>query len=61
MSSNRASIEKRVIQAAEAALYRQKYASSIDVFVGTGMLQLAQVQDWRKGKFLIWSKLSKVV
>lgn len=50
MSSNYASIEKRVIQAAEAALYRQKYVSPVDVFVGTGILQSAQVQDWRKGK-----------
>jgi len=47
--SNRTNIEKRAIQAAETALYRQQYVSPIDVFVGMGLLQPIHVQEWRKG------------
>jgi hypothetical protein len=48
--SNRAHIEKRLIQAAEQVLLRQHYVSAIDVLVGMNWLQPIQVQDWRKGK-----------
>lgn len=63
--SNRTNIEKRTIQAAEAALYRQQYVSPIDVFVGMGLLQPIHVQEWRKGKIpylekVIQGNLSKI-
>lgn len=32
------------------ALSHHHYASVIDVFTGMGILQLSQVNDWRKGK-----------
>ena len=43
-------IEKRVIQSAEAALFRLGYVSAIDVLVGMGSLQAIHVQDWKNGK-----------
>jgi hypothetical protein len=49
--SNKATIEQRVITAAENALHRQHYVSIIiDVFMGMGLLQYVHVQDWRKGR-----------
>ncbi len=48
--NNLTKIEIRVIQAAEAALHQQNYVSSIDVFIGMGLLQPIHVEDWRKGK-----------
>lgn len=56
--SNRASIKKRVIQAAETVLYKQHYVSPIDILVGIGWLQPMHVQDWRKGRV---SCLEKVI
>lgn len=44
------SIEKRVIQSAEATLFSRSYVSAIDVLVGMGSLQAVHVQDWRNGK-----------
>jgi len=44
------SIEKRVIQSAEAILFSRGYVSAIDVLVGMGSLQSIHVQDWRNGK-----------
>ena len=43
-------MRKRVVAAAEAALHRQQYVSAIDVFVGSGMIEPAQVASWRKGQ-----------
>jgi hypothetical protein len=56
--SNRAQIEKRVIQAAESALHHQHYVSPIDVLLGMGWLQPIHIQDWRKGRI---SYLEKVI
>lgn len=56
--TNRTNIEKRVIQIAEETLYRQKYVSPIDIFLGLGWLQPIHVQEWRKGKI---SYLEKVI
>ena len=63
--SNRTDIKKRVIQTAEAVLYKQQYVSPIDIFVGIEWLQPIHVQDWRKGKIpylekVIQGNLSKV-
>ncbi|MGB7848130.1 MAG: hypothetical protein WBL63_21145, partial [Candidatus Acidiferrum sp.] len=43
-------LERRVLQAAEAALSRQKYVSAIDVLCGMGPLAPTQVESWRKGR-----------
>ncbi len=48
--SNEEALKQRVIRAAEAALARQQYVSSVDVLVGMGLLTSAHVQDWRKGR-----------
>ncbi|MDR3478605.1 MAG: hypothetical protein P4M14_11310 [Gammaproteobacteria bacterium] len=48
--NNRTNIEKRAIQAAEAALHQQQYVCPIDIFVGMGLLQPIQVQEWLRGK-----------
>ena len=49
-SKNREALERRVRSAAEAALYRQKYVSAIDVFTGMGLLDPARVNAWRSGQ-----------
>ncbi len=50
VSRSQISIETRMRKAAEAALSHHQYVSAIDVLVGMGILQLSQVEDWRKGK-----------
>ena len=53
-------IEKRAIQSAEAALFRQHYVSAIDVLVGMKLLRPEHVQDWRKGKIPYLEKVIQV-
>jgi hypothetical protein len=47
--SNRTQIERRVVQAAEKALFDHHYVSAVDVLINMGLLQPVHVQDWRKG------------
>ena len=47
---NKEELEKRVVRAAENALYHQQYVSAIDVFSGMGLLTSSQVEAWRKGR-----------
>ena len=47
---NRQQLESKIFQTAEQILSRQYYVSAIDLFVGIGLLQSSQVQEWRKGK-----------
>lgn len=58
--TNRINIGKRVIQIAEETLYRQKYVSPIDIFLGLGWLQPIHVQEWRKGKIPYLEKVIQV-
>lgn len=43
-------LEERVARAAEAALLRQQYVSTIDVLCGMGLLLPMHVDTWRKGR-----------
>jgi hypothetical protein len=43
-------LKARVVRAAEAALFRQHYVSSIDVFTGMGLLAPAHLKAWRTGR-----------
>jgi hypothetical protein len=43
-------MERRVIEAAEAALAERKYVTAIDVLVGLGWLQPPHVEQWRQGR-----------
>jgi hypothetical protein len=43
-------LEERVYRAAEAALVRQHYVSTIDVLCGMGLLASTAVDSWRKGR-----------
>lgn len=43
-------LAQRVVEAAEAALSAQGYASSIDVLVGIGWLDAEKVAQWRRGQ-----------
>jgi len=47
---NRNALAQRVVNAAEAALAAQGYASSIDVLVGIGWLDAKKVEQWRRGQ-----------
>ena len=47
---NREDLKKRVISAAEAALFDHQYVSAIDVFIGARLLEPVHVQAWRKGR-----------
>jgi hypothetical protein len=49
-SNRQASVEERVIRAAEATLSRQQYVSAIDVLCGMGLLLPVHVDSWRKGR-----------
>lgn len=49
-SKTQKSIEQRVNRAAEAALAKQHYVSALDIFLGMGLLQPVQIEDWRKGR-----------
>jgi len=48
--NNRNALAQRVVNAAEAALAAQGYASSIDVLVGIGWLDAKKVEQWRRGQ-----------
>ena len=50
MNDNQKRLRQRAFQAAEEALYKQKYVRPIDVFIGMKLLQPIQVDDWRKGR-----------
>src|SRR5207247_1895057 len=43
-------LERRVVEAAEAALAERKYVTPIDVLVGIGWLQPRRVEEWRQGR-----------
>jgi hypothetical protein len=43
-------LERRVIEAAEAALAARKYVTAIDVLVGLGWLRPPHVEQWRQGR-----------
>jgi hypothetical protein len=43
-------LERRVIEAAEAALAERQYVTAIDVLVGLGWLQPRHVRQWRQGR-----------
>jgi len=43
-------LERRVVQAAEAALERQQYVTAIDVLVGVRWLTPQAVDQWRQGR-----------
>jgi hypothetical protein len=43
-------LDRRVVQAAEAALAERKFATSIDVLVGLGWLEPRRVDEWRQGR-----------
>ncbi len=49
-SGNRATLEERVVHAAEGALERRQFVSATDVLVGMGLLPASRVEDWRKGQ-----------
>jgi hypothetical protein len=48
--SGRDRLERRVVEAAEAALAERKYVTPIDVLVGLGWLQPRRVDEWRQGR-----------
>jgi hypothetical protein len=43
-------LDRRVAQAAEAALAERRFATSIDVLVGLGWLEPRRVDEWRQGR-----------
>jgi hypothetical protein len=43
-------LERRVVEAAEAALNRQKFVSAVDVLTGIRWLMPSVVDDWRRGR-----------
>jgi hypothetical protein len=47
---NRNALAQRVVEAAEAALAAQGYASSINVLVGIGWLDAGKLEQWRRGQ-----------
>ena len=47
---NEKALERRVVQAAEAALAHHQYVCAIDVLLGIGMLTPTGLDDWRKGR-----------
>jgi hypothetical protein len=47
---NQRQLDRRVIQAAEAALAHHQYVSTIDVLSGMGLLPPTRLEDWRKGR-----------
>ncbi len=58
MNDNQKRLKHRVVQAAEEALYKKQYVSSIDVFLGMQALQPTHLDDWKKGRV---SYLEKVL
>ena len=47
---NKEKLERRIIQAAHAALEEQKYVSAVDIFLRLGWLMPSPLKDWRLGK-----------
>jgi hypothetical protein len=47
---DRQRIERRVADAADAALAERKYVSAIDILIGIGWLQPSDVDRWRQGR-----------
>jgi hypothetical protein len=45
-----ASLEQRVVRAAEAARAERKFVAAIDVLVGLGWLPPARLEEWRQGR-----------
>lgn len=43
-------LRRRVVEAAEAVLARQRYVSAIDVFTGVGWVHSSHVDRWRQGR-----------
>src|SRR4051812_38219584 len=43
-------LERRVVNAAEEALRRQRYVSPLDVLTGMGWLPPGPVTNWRQGR-----------
>ncbi len=50
MTTNDAKLQRRVAAAAQAALTARGFVTPIDVLVGVGWLQAAQVEQWRRGR-----------
>ena len=50
MARNHGDIERRVAQAAEAALAKRTFVTAIDVLVGVGWLEPPRVDEWRQGR-----------
>ena len=50
MNKAKATLEERVVRAAEAALATRSFVSPIDVFVGIGWLPYVLVENWRRGR-----------
>src|ERR1700678_1748747 len=50
MVKNPEELEARVVRAADAALERQQYVSTIDMLGSMGLLQPVHVDRWRKGR-----------
>lgn len=48
--ANRSALERRVAQAADAALAKQQSVSAIDVLIGIGWLAQAHLDAWRHGR-----------
>jgi len=46
--ANEQQLTERAIRAAEAALAKQHYVSSVDVFLGMGLLAPSHIQDWKQ-------------
>lgn len=49
-TQDRHTLERRVADAAEAALAERGYVSAIDVLVGLGWLHPSHVDGWRQGR-----------
>ncbi len=50
MFTDVAKLRRRVVEAAEAVLARQRYVSAIDVFTGVGWVHSSHVDRWRQGR-----------
>lgn len=50
VSEKRQILEKRVIAAAENALYHKGFVSALDIFLGIGWLLSIAEKEWRRGK-----------
>jgi hypothetical protein len=48
--SNQPTLQRRVVEAAQAALRTHRYVAPIDVLVGVRWLASATVEDWRRGR-----------